>query len=123
MAVQEWRTAPFDEQVRWLQDSVDAVTGQLDELEVDGQDAEGRVTATVSGSGALRGLSLDPDRYCAADSEALGRAVIDAIAAAREQAARVAQELCRDLLPVEAVDDTATPAWFGEFLTPTGVAR
>lgn len=72
--------------IRQIEGLVDAFAGALHDLEgqrLTGADGTGRVAATVSGSGRLLRVAIDPRAMRDLDHTALGQAVLQAIGAAR----------------------------------------
>ncbi|WP_326819968.1 YbaB/EbfC family nucleoid-associated protein [Streptosporangium sp. NBC_01756] len=66
-----------------LVDAFAEALGELDGQKVTGADGTGRVVATVSGSGRLLHVRIDPRAMRDLDHVALGRAVQEAVGAAR----------------------------------------
>ncbi|MFI6451999.1 YbaB/EbfC family nucleoid-associated protein [Streptosporangium amethystogenes] len=73
--------------IREVEGFVDAVAGalrELDEQKMTGADSTGRVVATVSGSGRLLSVRIDPRAMRDLDHVAIARVIQEAIGAARE---------------------------------------
>jgi DNA-binding protein YbaB len=72
--------------IREIEGWVDAFAGALRDMEeqrLTGADGTGRVAATVSGSGRLLRVAIDPRAMRDLDHVALGQAVLQAVSAAR----------------------------------------
>lgn len=65
---------------------------ELAQTEVEGQAGGGLVKATVTGSGELRGLVIDPKAVDPEDTETLADLVVAAVQAANENAQQLQQE-------------------------------
>ncbi|MEV0698395.1 YbaB/EbfC family nucleoid-associated protein [Saccharopolyspora sp. NPDC050389] len=77
------------EQAQKMQQQLMTAQQELADAEVTGSAGGGLVTATVSGSGELKGLSIDPKAADPEDTETLA----DLVVAAVRDANRAAQEL------------------------------
>lgn len=81
--------------IREAEDLVGVFAGalrELDEQKLTGADATGRVVATVSGSGRLLHVRIDPRAMRDLDHVAVGRAIREAVGAAREAMAECLSE-------------------------------
>ncbi len=79
-------------QMRELQEKMGEVQQRIEALEVQGVAAGGMVTATVSGKGVLKGLSVDPSLLTPDDKTVIEDLIVTAVADAQEKAAVRAQE-------------------------------
>jgi DNA-binding protein YbaB len=85
-AFNEGREGDIPGLIREIEGWVDAFAGALRDLEerrLTGADDTGRVAATVSGSGRLLRVAIDPRAMRDLDHVALGQAVLQAVGAAR----------------------------------------
>jgi nucleoid-associated protein EbfC len=81
-------------QAQAMQQQVMDAQARLAEAEVTGTAGGGLVTATVSGTGELKALVIDPKAVDPDDTETLADLVVAAVRAANEQA----QELAADIM-------------------------
>ncbi len=79
-------------QMRELQEKMGEVQQRIEALEVQGVAAGGMVTATVSGKGVLKGLSVDPMHLSRTAGLWTAIKIVTAVADAQEKAAVRAQE-------------------------------
>jgi DNA-binding YbaB/EbfC family protein len=73
-------------QAQKMQQQMAAAQAELAEAEVTGSAGGGLVTATVSGSGELKAVTIDPKVVDPDDTETLADLVVAAVRAANEQA-------------------------------------
>jgi DNA-binding YbaB/EbfC family protein len=73
-------------QAQKMQQQMAAAQAELAAAEVTGSAGGGLVTATVSGSGELKSLTIDPKAVDPDDTETLADLVVAAVRAASEQA-------------------------------------
>jgi nucleoid-associated protein EbfC len=73
-------------QAQKMQQQMAAAQAELAEAEVTGSAGGGLVTATVSGSGELKSVTIDPKVVDPDDTETLADLVVAAVRAANEQA-------------------------------------
>lgn len=79
-------------QAQKMQEQMMAAQAELAETEVTGTAGGGLVTATVTGSGELKGLVIDPKAVDPEDTETLADLVVAAVRAANEQVQALTQE-------------------------------
>ena len=79
-------------QAQQMQQQLLAAKDQLAEEQVSGSAANGLVTATLSGTGALLHLDIRPEAVDPADTETLADMIVAAVRAAAENADRLARE-------------------------------
>ncbi|MDQ1704356.1 MAG: nucleoid-associated protein EbfC [Frankiaceae bacterium] len=79
-------------QAQQMQQQLMAAQAELADVEVEGTAGGGLVRATMTGSGELRALSIDPSAVDPTDVETLQ----DLVVAAVRDAARVAAEITQD---------------------------
>ncbi|MFK0236630.1 YbaB/EbfC family nucleoid-associated protein [Streptomyces vinaceus] len=80
------------QQAQKMQQDLAAAQEALAQAEVEGQSGGGLVKATVTGSGELRALVIDPKAVDPADTETLADLVVAAVQAANENAQALQQE-------------------------------
>ncbi|MEU3898733.1 YbaB/EbfC family nucleoid-associated protein [Streptomyces sp. NPDC045251] len=80
------------QQAQKMQQDLAKAQEELAQTEVDGQSGGGLVTATVTGSGELRGLVIDPKAVDPEDTETLADLVVAAVQAANENAQNLQQQ-------------------------------
>ncbi|MFE2877409.1 YbaB/EbfC family nucleoid-associated protein [Streptomyces roseus] len=80
------------QQAQKMQQDLAAAQDALAQAEVEGQAGGGLVKATVTGSGELRALVIDPKAVDPADTETLADLVVAAVQAANENAQALQQE-------------------------------
>lgn len=81
------------QQVTQLQEQFVAAQQELADSEVSGSAGGGLVTATVTGTGELRGVSIDPGAIDAGNATETAETVADLVLAAVRDASRAAEEL------------------------------
>ncbi|MEW2622830.1 YbaB/EbfC family nucleoid-associated protein [Streptomyces sp. NPDC048106] len=74
------------QQAQKMQQDLQLAQEELANTEVDGQAGGGLVRATVTGSGELRGLKIDPKAVDPEDTETLADLIVAAVQAANENA-------------------------------------
>lgn len=80
------------QQAQKMQQDLAAAQEALAQAEVEGQAGGGLVKATVTGSGELRALVIDPRAVDPEDTETLADLVVAAVQAANENAQALQQE-------------------------------
>jgi DNA-binding YbaB/EbfC family protein len=80
------------QQAQQLQEQLAAAQDELAEAEVSGSAGGGLVSATVSGSGELKALSIDPKAVDPEDTETLGDIIVAAVRDANDKAQELASE-------------------------------
>lgn len=80
------------QQAQKMQQDLAEAQEELARAEVDGQAGGGLVKATVTGSGELRGLVIDPKAVDPEDTETLADLVVAAVQAANENAQQLQQQ-------------------------------
>lgn len=80
------------QQAQKMQQDLARAQEELAHVEVDGQAGGGLVTATVTGSGELRAMRIDPKAVDAEDTETLADLVVAAVQAANENARTLQQQ-------------------------------
>ncbi|WP_079126087.1 YbaB/EbfC family nucleoid-associated protein [Streptomyces sp. ERV7] len=80
------------QQAQQMQQDLARAQEELAATEVDGQAGGGLVKATVTGSGELRGLVIDPKAVDPEDTEGLADLVVAAVRAANENAQQLQQQ-------------------------------
>ncbi|GBQ04306.1 YbaB/EbfC family nucleoid-associated protein [Streptomyces spongiicola] len=80
------------QQAQKMQQDLARAQEELAATEVDGQAGGGLVKATVTGSGDLRGLVIDPRAVDPDDTETLADLVVAAVQAANENAQQLQQQ-------------------------------
>ncbi|MHC0429433.1 YbaB/EbfC family nucleoid-associated protein [Streptomyces sp. O3] len=80
------------QQAQQMQQDLARAQEELAQTEVDGQSGGGLVKATVTGSGELRGLVIDPKAVDPEDTETLADLVVAAVQAANENAQALQQQ-------------------------------
>ncbi|MCX4824697.1 YbaB/EbfC family nucleoid-associated protein [Streptomyces sp. NBC_01142] len=80
------------QQAQKMQQDLAQAQEELAQTEVEGQSGGGLVRATVTGSGELRGLVIDPKAVDPDDTETLADLVVAAVQAANENAQQLQQE-------------------------------
>ncbi|MGX2996280.1 YbaB/EbfC family nucleoid-associated protein [Streptomyces sp. JNUCC 64] len=80
------------QQAQKMQQDLARAQEELAATEVEGQSGGGLVRATVTGSGELRGLVIDPKAVDPDDTETLADLVVAAVQAANENAQRLQGE-------------------------------
>lgn len=80
------------QQAQKMQQDLAAAQEALAQAEVEGQAGGGLVKATVTGSGELRALVIDPKAVDPSDTETLADLVVAAVQAANENAQALQQE-------------------------------
>ena len=80
------------QQAQKMQQDLAEAQRELAAAEVEGQAGGGLVKATVTGSGDLRGLVIDPAAVDPEDTETLADLVVAAVQAANENAQRLQEE-------------------------------
>ncbi|MFI8290592.1 YbaB/EbfC family nucleoid-associated protein [Streptomyces sp. ms191] len=79
------------QQAQKMQQDLARAQEELAATEVEGQAGGGLVTATVTGSGELRGLVIDPEAVDPEDTETLADLVVAAVKAANDNAQQLQQ--------------------------------
>ncbi|MCT4354665.1 YbaB/EbfC family nucleoid-associated protein [Streptomyces sp. Je 1-79] len=79
------------QQAQQMQQDLARAQEELAATEVEGQAGGGLVTATVTGSGELRGLVIDPKAVDPEDTETLADLVVAAVKAANDNAQQLQQ--------------------------------
>jgi DNA-binding YbaB/EbfC family protein len=79
------------QQAQKMQQDLARAQEELAATEVEGQAGGGLVTATVTGSGELRGLVIDPKAVDPEDTETLADLVVAAVQAANDNAQQLQQ--------------------------------
>jgi DNA-binding YbaB/EbfC family protein len=79
-------------QAQKMQQQMVAAQAELAAAEVTGSSGGGLVTATVSGSGELKSLTIDPKVVDPDDTETLADLVVAAVRAANEQATALTEK-------------------------------
>ena len=79
-------------QAQKMQQQMEAAQAELAAAEVTGSAGGGLVTATVSGTGELKSLTIDPKAVDPDDTETLADLVVAAVRAANEQVQELAQK-------------------------------
>jgi hypothetical protein len=79
-------------QAQKMQQQMVAAQAELAATEVTGTAGGGLVTATVTGSGELKALTIDPKAVDPDDTETLADLVVAAVRAANEQAQALAEK-------------------------------
>ncbi|MEU3395995.1 DNA-binding YbaB/EbfC family protein [Streptomyces filamentosus] len=79
------------QQAQKMQQDLARAQQELAETEVDGQAGGGLVKATVTGSGELRGLVIDPKAVDPEDTETLADLIVAAVQAANDNAQQLQQ--------------------------------
>jgi hypothetical protein len=79
-------------QAQKMQQQMVAAQAELSAAEVTGSAGGGLVTATVSGSGELKSLTIDPKVVDPDDTETLADLVVAAVRAANEQAQALTEQ-------------------------------
>ncbi|MEV6329535.1 YbaB/EbfC family nucleoid-associated protein [Streptomyces sp. NPDC051909] len=79
------------QQAQKMQQDLARAQAELAETEVDGQSGGGLVKATVTGSGELRGLVIDPKAVDPEDTETLADLIVAAVKAANDNAQELQQ--------------------------------
>ena len=80
------------QQAQKMQQNLAQAQEELSRTEVEGQSGGGLVKATVTGSGELRGLVIDPVAVDPEDTETLADLVVAAVQAANENAQQLQQQ-------------------------------
>ncbi|MER7957503.1 YbaB/EbfC family nucleoid-associated protein [Streptomyces sp. NPDC057271] len=80
------------QQAQKMQQDLARAQEELAATEVEGQAGGGLVTATVTGSGELRGLVIDPKAVDPEDTETLADLVVAAVKAANDNAQQLQQD-------------------------------
>ncbi|MFI5618117.1 YbaB/EbfC family nucleoid-associated protein [Streptomyces sp. NPDC051567] len=80
------------QQAQKMQQDLAAAQEELARAEVRGQAGGGLVTATVTGSGELRALVIDPEAVDPQDTETLADLVVAAVQAANDNAQALQQQ-------------------------------
>jgi DNA-binding YbaB/EbfC family protein len=80
------------QQAQQLQAQMAAAQEQLAEAQIEGRAGGGLVTATVSGTGDIVAVSIDPEAVDTDDLETLGDLVVAAVRAAQESAQQLQQD-------------------------------
>ncbi|MEK8143927.1 YbaB/EbfC family nucleoid-associated protein [Streptomyces sp. M10(2022)] len=80
------------QQAQKMQQDLAEAQEELARTEIEGQSGGGLVKATVTGSGELRGLVIDPKAVDPEDTETLADLVVAAVQAANENAQQLQQE-------------------------------
>lgn len=80
------------QQAQKMQEQLMSAQQELAEMEVSGNAGGGLVTATVSGSGELKSLSIDPKAVDPEDTETLADLVVAAVRDANHEAQKVTAE-------------------------------
>nr|WP_203599442.1 YbaB/EbfC family nucleoid-associated protein [Streptomyces sp. SID10853] len=80
------------QQAQKMQQDLAQAQEELARTEVDGQAGGGLVKATVTGSGELRGLVIDPKAVDPEDTETLADLIVAAVHAANENASALQQQ-------------------------------
>ncbi|EHN72160.1 YbaB/EbfC family nucleoid-associated protein [Streptomyces coelicoflavus] len=80
------------QQAQKMQEDLAKAQEELARTEVDGQAGGGLVKATVTGSGELRGLRIDPKAVDPEDTETLADLIVAAVQAANENAQNLQQQ-------------------------------
>lgn len=76
---------------------LDQAIDQLRAEMVEGQSADGLVTATVNGSGELVALRLDPTLLVTTTPRQMGASTVDAVMAARSAASILGERLTQEI--------------------------
>ncbi|WP_329125563.1 YbaB/EbfC family nucleoid-associated protein [Streptomyces sp. NBC_01353] len=79
------------QQAQQMQQDLARAQEELAATEVEGQAGGGLVTATVTGSGELRGLVIDPKAVDPEDTETLADLIVAAVQAANDNAQQLQQ--------------------------------
>ncbi|MFJ4872168.1 YbaB/EbfC family nucleoid-associated protein [Streptomyces sp. NPDC088757] len=79
------------QQAQKMQQDLARAQEELAATEVDGQAGGGLVRATVTGSGELRGLVIDPEAVDLEDTETLADLIVAAVQAANDNAQQLQQ--------------------------------
>jgi hypothetical protein len=79
-------------QAQKMQQQMEAAQAELAAVEVTGSAGGGLVTATVSGTGELKSLTIDPKAVDPDDTETLADLVVAAVRAANDQVQELAQQ-------------------------------
>jgi hypothetical protein len=79
-------------QAQKMQQQMEAAQAELAAVEVTGSAGGGLVTATVSGTGELKSLTIDPKAVDPDDTETLADLVVAAVRAANDQVQELAQK-------------------------------
>ncbi|MFD3331546.1 YbaB/EbfC family nucleoid-associated protein [Streptomyces sp. NPDC058700] len=79
------------QQAQKMQQDLARAQEELAATEVDGQAGGGLVKATVTGSGELRGLVIDPKAVDPEDTETLADLIVAAVQAANDNASQLQQ--------------------------------
>ncbi|MFE0776734.1 YbaB/EbfC family nucleoid-associated protein [Streptomyces sp. NPDC056529] len=79
------------QQAQKMQQDLARAQEELAATEVDGQAGGGLVRATVTGSGELRGLVIDPEAVDPEDTETLADLIVAAVQAANDNAQQLQQ--------------------------------
>ncbi len=80
------------QQAQKMQQDLQRAQEELANTEVDGQAGGGLVKATVTGSGELRALQIDPKAVDPEDTETLADLIVAAVQAANENAQALQQQ-------------------------------
>ncbi|MER6011391.1 YbaB/EbfC family nucleoid-associated protein [Streptomyces bluensis] len=80
------------QQAQKMQQDLANAQAELGRTEVDGQAGGGLVKATVTGSGELRGLVIDPKAVDPEDTETLADLIVAAVQAANDNAQKLQQQ-------------------------------
>ncbi|CAL9302049.1 Nucleoid-associated protein YbaB [Streptomyces sp. enrichment culture] len=80
------------QQAQKMQQDLARAQEELANTEVDGQAGGGLVTATVTGSGELRALKIDPKAVDPEDTETLADLIVAAVQAANQNAQTLQQQ-------------------------------
>jgi nucleoid-associated protein EbfC len=80
------------QQAQKMQQDLANAQEELARAEVDGQAGGGLVKATVTGSGELRGLVIDPKAVDPEDTETLADLIVAAVQAANDNAQKLQQQ-------------------------------
>jgi DNA-binding YbaB/EbfC family protein len=80
------------QQAQKMQQDLQRAQEELAQTEVDGQAGGGLVKATVTGSGELRALQIDPKAVDPQDTETLADLIVAAVQAANENAQALQQQ-------------------------------
>ena len=81
------------QQAEYMQAQLVEAQAELARTEVSGSAGSGLVTARVTGTGELIGLSIDPRMFLSKDAAETAEMVADLVVAAVRNASRAAQEL------------------------------
>jgi DNA-binding YbaB/EbfC family protein len=79
-------------QAQAMQTRMQEVQGELETIEVQGQSGGGMVVVTLSGKGALKGVSIDDSLLKAEEKEILEDLIVTAHEDARKKAERATEE-------------------------------